>query len=93
MPYIDLKRVDREIALDFVRTVRGNMEGFTSREIEEARAARKAQRMMSHPTGCNPLRMVHANMITNCPITVSVAQNANQIFGPDHAGVRGRTAH
>jgi hypothetical protein len=30
-------------------------------------------------------------MITNCPITVSAAENANLIFGPDLAGVRGRT--
>ena len=42
MPFIDIDGVDGEVALDFVQTVRGNMEGFTQREVEEARAAREA---------------------------------------------------
>ena len=47
--------------------------------------------MIWHPTDRNFLGMVRACMITNCPVTVSAAQNANDIFGPDLAGVRGRT--
>ena len=91
MPYIDLKGVEGEVALDFIQTIRGNYEGFTSREVEEARAAREAQGMMGHPTDRDFLGMVRANMITNCPVTVSASKNANLIFGPDLAGVRGRT--
>jgi hypothetical protein len=91
MPYIDLKTVEGEVALDFVQTIRGNYDGFTRREVEEARAAREAQGMLGHPTDCDFLGMVRANMVANCPVTVSAAQNANQIFGPDIAGVRGRT--
>ncbi len=34
MPYIDLAGVDGEVALNFVQTVWGNMEGFTRREVE-----------------------------------------------------------
>jgi hypothetical protein len=30
-------------------------------------------------------------MISNCPVTVSAVNNAHQIFGPDLAGIRGRT--
>jgi hypothetical protein len=75
MPYINLAGVDGEVALDFVQTVRGNMEGFTRREVEEARAAREAQGMVGHPTNRE-----------------SAVKNANLIFGPDLAGVRGRTA-
>jgi hypothetical protein len=91
MPFIDLDSVEGEVALEFIQTVRGNMDGFTRREIDEARAAREAQGMMGHPTDRDFLGMVRANMITNCPVTVSAAQNANDIFGPDLAGVRGRT--
>jgi len=91
MPYIDLDSVEGEVALDFVQTVRGNMEGFTRREVEEAREAREAQGMMGHPTDRDFLGMVRGNMVANCPVTVSTAQNANDIFGPDLAGVRGRT--
>jgi hypothetical protein len=91
MPYIDLKSVEGEVALDFVQTIRGNYDGFTRREVEEARAAREAQGMLGHPTDRDFLGMVRANMVSNCPVTVSAAQKANQIFGPDLAGVRGRT--
>jgi hypothetical protein len=35
--------------------------------------------------------MVRANMILNCPIKDTAVINANHIFGPDLAGVRGRT--
>jgi hypothetical protein len=47
MSYIDLKQVEGEVALDFVQTVHGNMEGFTWHEVEEAR---EAQGMIGHPT-------------------------------------------
>ena len=93
MPYIDLAGVDEEVALDFVKTVQGNMEGFTCCEVEEARAAREAQGMVGHPTDRDFLEMVRANYIMNCPVTESAVQNANLIFGPDLAGVRRRTVH
>jgi hypothetical protein len=67
------------------------MEGFTKREIEEARKACKAQAMLGHPTNCNFLGMVHSGMISNCPVTANAVTNAHQIFGPDLAGVRGRS--
>ena len=47
--------------------------------------------MMGHPTDRDFLGMVRGNMVANCPVTVSAAQNTNDIFGPDLAGVRGRT--
>jgi hypothetical protein len=91
MPYIDLKGVDGEVALDFVQTVQGNMEGFTRREIDEARAAQEAQAMVGHPTDRDFLGMVRANYILNCPVKEAAVKKAHQIFGPDLAGVRGRT--
>jgi hypothetical protein len=67
------------------------MEGYTAREVEDARAARVAQAMLGHPTDRDFLGMVRSNMIDNCPVTESAVVNANRIFGPDLAGVRGRT--
>jgi hypothetical protein len=90
MPYLNLKEVEEEVALLLVQTIRGNMEGFTKHKVEEARTAREAQAMVGHPTDRNFLGMVHANMIPNCPITPTTVKNANVIFGPDLAGVRGR---
>ena len=91
MPYIDIDGVDGEMALEFVQTVRGNMDGYTRREVEEARAAREAQAMMGHPTDRELLGLVRSNLIMNCPVSTTAVTNANVIFGPDLAGVRGRT--
>jgi hypothetical protein len=50
MPYIDLEDTSERAALCFVQTVRERYEGFTRREVQEARAAREAQAMIGHPT-------------------------------------------
>ncbi len=55
--------------VSFIQTVRGNMEGYTQRKVEDARAARKAQAMLGHPTDRNFLGMVRSGMILNCPVT------------------------
>ena len=36
-------------------------------------------------------RMICANMIKKCPITAVNMKNAYDLFGPDLAGVRGKT--
>ena len=36
-------------------------------------------------------RMVREKLITNCPVTVQDVENANRIFGPDLANLRGKT--
>jgi hypothetical protein len=91
MPFLNLAGVDAEIVLSFVQTVRGTMEQFTKQEVEDAWAACEEQAMVGHPTDCNFLDMVCAHMIPNCPMTNRAVKNANLIFGPDLAGVRGRT--
>ena len=90
MPYLDLKDFEAEAALSLVQTVRGDMEGFTKREVEEARRACEVQGMWGHPTDRNFLGMVRGGMISNCPVTPTAVQNTHQIFGPDLAGIRGR---
>ena len=99
LPYLDLREFEAKVvlffapeaALSFVQTVRGNMEGFTKREVKEARNAREAQAMLGHPTDRNFLGMVHGGIISNCPVTANTVNNAHQIFGPDLAGIRGST--
>ena len=95
MMYLNLKEVKAEVALCLVQsainTVHGKMEGFSKREVKEATAACKAQGMLGHPTNRKFLGMVHLNMITSCTVTESTIKNAHIIFGPDLAGVRGRT--
>jgi hypothetical protein len=78
-------------AVSFIQMVHGNMEGYMHRKVEDARAAREAQAMLGHPTNRDFLGMVRSGMISNCPVTPNAVQNAHRIFGPDLAGVRGRT--
>ena len=101
MPYFDLREFEAKAvlsfapgaALSFAQMVQGNMEGFTKCEVEEERKAREAQAMLmlGHPTNRNFLGMVRGGMISNCPVTTNAVKNAYQIFGPDLAGIRGRT--
>ncbi len=98
MPYLDLHELEAKVALSFVQAamsfvqmVRGNMEGYTQQEVEEACATHESQAMLSHPTGRDFLGMVHSRMITKCPVSPDAVINANCIFGPDLAGVRGLT--
>jgi hypothetical protein len=74
-----------------VNTVRGNFEGYTRHDIERAKEARRIQGMIANPTEKEFAGMVHERLLTNCPITVRDVDNANRIFGPDLANVRGKT--
>jgi len=99
IPYLDLRKLEAKVMLSIVQTVmlfvqmvRGDMfEGYIQLEVEEARAACKAQAMLSHRTDRDFLGMVHSGMIPNCPVSPTAVLKANCIFGPDLAGVRGQT--
>jgi hypothetical protein len=95
MTFLNLKEVEAEVALcliqDTIKTVWNNMDGFIKCEVEEAKATCKAQGMLGHLTNCKFLGMVRTNIISNCSITENTVKNANLIFGPNLAGVRGRT--
>ena len=74
-----------------VNTVRGNLEGYTRYRIEKAKEARRRQGMIGNPTEKELAGMVREKLITNCPVTVQVVHNANQIFGPDLAPGKNRS--
>jgi hypothetical protein len=47
--------------------------------------------MIGNPTKQEFVGMVRGKLITNCPVTVQDVHNANQVFGPDLANLRGKT--
>jgi hypothetical protein len=47
--------------------------------------------MIANPTEREFDGMVREQFLTNCPITLRDVDNANQIFGPDVANLRGKT--
>lgn len=74
-----------------VTTICNNYEGYNQREIEEAKMARRAVAMIGHLTEQKFMGMVRNKMIKNCPVSPVAIANAYKIFGPDLAGVRGKT--
>ncbi|KAL7470808.1 hypothetical protein ACHAXS_011072 [Conticribra weissflogii] len=50
LPYIDASNSDKQAQICLVNTIRENYEGFTKREIDEAKMARRAVAMLGHPT-------------------------------------------
>ena len=99
IPYIDLtddgagyimdtSTIRKEDGVVMVQTVRGNYEGYTREEVENARKAREAQAMMAHPLDEMLKHLVNA--VKNIDISAPAIANAKTLFGPDLGGVRGK---
>jgi hypothetical protein len=74
-----------------VNTVIANFEGYTKHDIKKAQEARHLQGMIGNPTERDFVGMVCEKLIVDCPVTVRNIQNANWIFGPNLANLRGKT--
>jgi hypothetical protein len=82
---------ESNIGLMLVNTVRGNFEGYTRKEIERAREARRIQGMIANPTERELSAMVREKLLANCPVTVQDVNNAHHIYSCDLANIRGKT--
>jgi hypothetical protein len=74
-----------------IGTIKASREGFTDRDYERAKQARKALALIGYPSPKDFKHMVSSNMIKNCPVTSTDVANANTIFGPDLATLKGKT--
>ncbi len=89
--YHDVSDKNSNIEMMLMNTVRGNFEGYTHHDIERAKEARRIQGMIVNPTEKEFAGLVRERLLTNCPVTVRNVDNANRIFGPDLANLRGKT--
>ena len=89
--YHDVSNASSNIELMLVNTVRENFEGYSRHEVKKAKEARRIQDMIANPTKREFAGMVREQLLTNCPVTVRDIDNANRIFGPDLANLRGKT--
>jgi len=87
--YHDVSDASSNIELMLVNTVRENFEGYLCHEVEKAKEAQRIQGMIANPTEREFAGMVREQLLTNCPVTVQEVDNADQIFGPDLANLRG----
>jgi hypothetical protein len=74
-----------------VNTVKQNNEGFTEREYNRAKSARRALGLVGYPSPRGFKNMVRSNMIKNCSVTSTDINNAHKLFGDDVATLRGNT--
>ena len=88
MPYVDLH--SSETAVILTQTVRDNYDGFTKREVKDAKLARKLQGMVAHPSERTFHNMVSENLIKDCPVKLKAATDSDVIFGPEQAGHQGK---
>ena len=64
---------------------------YTEREFQQAVAARKLYHIVGTPTVENFKTLLCMNAIANCPVTVNDVTNAEKIFGPDIASLKGKS--
>ena len=100
-PYIDLDEDDdmgvmlvQAKAAGEVKTIRKSYEGYTLKEVERAIRARKAQAQAGHPSEATMKKEVshksESSLYRDCPIVAQDIKNANAIFGPSTACLKGK---
>ena len=73
-PHTELKRHQSHV----IDTVKGNMEGFTERQVRYAKLARKAAAILTYPTEENLKYALRQKLFKNCPLTVDDVNNAEK---------------
>ena len=74
----------------FVQTVKNKMEGYTPREINRAKLARRLQNIIMRPAS----RALYKKLIPHlegCPVTYKDVQIVDDIYGPNLGSLKGKT--
>ena len=74
-----------------VSTVKENRKGYTPRQFERAKVARKLLHVLGCPTAEKLKLMLKQNLVRNCPVTAEDVNLAEQIFGLDMGALKGKT--
>ena len=74
-----------------VKTVLRIFEGWTKREVKEAKLARTVQSRVGNMCDAKLKQMASMNGLKNAPICPEHVTNATCIFGPDTAVLEGKT--
>ena len=77
--------------MSLVNTVKEAEEGYTKRQISQAKLAREFQAIVGNPSTNDLKAIVSANQIANCPITVDDIDRAETIYGPSVPILKGKT--
>ena len=74
-----------------VSSVEENKLGYTKRQYEDAKRARRLYHIVGCPTVENFKHILQQNIIKNCPVTIDDVNIAEKIFGPDIGALKGKT--
>jgi len=80
-------------ATQLLETVKDNCEGFTKREVEGAKRARKLLHASGFPSLAALKQAVRVNQFKNCDVTYQDLVNMESIFGKDVATLKGKTVN
>jgi hypothetical protein len=87
--YYDPRR--EQGSFSFVETVRANKALFTKRQVKGAQLARRLYKCLSHPSIPDFKWVLRTNGIKDCPVTLTDAEIAQKIWGPNIATLKGKT--
>ena len=73
---------------NLISSIKENWQGYTQREFERAKPARKLYHTVGTPTVENFKSLMCMNAIVNCPVTVKDVTTAENIFGPDVSSLK-----
>jgi hypothetical protein len=78
-------------ASNLISTVAKNRKGYTLRQFERAKEARRLYHTVGTPTMNKFKLLLWINVIQNCPVTVEDVNISEKIFGPDMSSLKGKS--
>jgi hypothetical protein len=81
---------EKEGTSNLVTTVTENKSGYTQRQFERAKEARRLYHIVGTPTVENFKSLLQMNVIKNCPVTTEDVNVAEKIFGKDISSLKGK---
>jgi hypothetical protein len=76
---------------NMITTVKENAKGYTQRQFNNAKQARRLYHIVGCPTVENFKHLLRQNIIKNCPVTANDVNIAEKIFGGDIGTLKGKS--
>ena len=81
----------RNCEITLVRTVQENEEGYSQRQIQDAKKAQDLYVKVGYPSERDFQQIISKNLILNFPVTASDVARSDKIYGKDIHDLKGKT--